>query len=116
MVGAPGAAGPLGNMAEAPPRVGRRAHRRGSAKGMWRAQRSVKPPRKLWGFDSLPAHQPQFVFGSLGFLYERGLPVVGRTIFDSSSDSNLEAAVFRAACGVENRWTVVGAPARSIGP
>src|SRR5437868_4095041 len=24
---------------------------------MWRAQRSVKPPRKLWGFDSLPAHQ-----------------------------------------------------------
>src|SRR5438105_9868049 len=56
MVGAPGAAGPLGNMAEAPPRVGRRAHRRGSAKGMWRAQRSVKPPRKLWGFDSLPAH------------------------------------------------------------
>lgn len=23
---------------------------------MWRAQLSVKQPRKLWGFDSLPAH------------------------------------------------------------
>ena len=36
--------------------------RAGSAKGTWRAQRSVKPPRKLWGFDSLPAHQPNFEF------------------------------------------------------
>src|SRR5438477_12463223 len=99
MVGAPGAAGPLGNMAEAPPRVGRRAHRRGSAKGMWRAQRSVKPPRKLWGFDSLPAHQPQFVFGSTGSSMSGGVPVVRPTIFDSSSDSNLDAAVFGAACG-----------------
>src|ERR671931_2641780 len=26
---------------------------------MWRAQRSVKTPRKLWGFDSLPAHQSE---------------------------------------------------------
>src|SRR5437870_2130044 len=34
-----------------------RVWRIGSAKGTWRAQRSVKPPRKLWGFDSLPAHQ-----------------------------------------------------------
>src|SRR5438034_9828323 len=37
--------------------------RAGSAKGTWRAQRSVKPPRKLWGFDSLPAHQ-NLRFGS----------------------------------------------------
>jgi len=26
------------------------------------ASRTVKPPRKLWGFDSLPAHHPNFEF------------------------------------------------------